>query len=158
MHTLRKISHALTPFGLTALRIGTGVILAVHGWLKVVDYASWVGMVGQLGVPAPEIMAPLAIAAELGGGIALILGFLTPLASAMLLINMLVAIFVVHWENGLLTEQGGFAFPLILALSSLFFLVRGAGPFSIDHALFGLRERRRHEPREPVPTRRAAPA
>lgn len=159
METLRKTSHVLAPIALTALRIGTGAIMAVHGWLKLIDYSSWVGMVQQLGIPAPELMAALGLAAELGGGIALILGFLTPIASAMILVNMLVAIFVVHWESGLLTESGGFEFPLTLGLVALYFLVRGAGPISVDHALFGIKRRRRiEEPREPAPTRRPAPA
>lgn len=156
METLRKISHALAPIGLTALRFGVGAILAVHGWLKATDFASWVGMVDQLGIPAPELFAALGMAAELGGGIALMLGLLTPIATAMILTNMLVAIFVVHWENGLLTENGGYEFPLALGLVSLFFLLRGPGPISVDHALFGRTKRRRPvEPREPLPTREA---
>lgn len=151
METLRTISRTLTPLALTVLRVGVGAILAVHGLQKANDFASWTGMVEQLGIPAPTLFAALGMIAELGGGIALVLGLLTPIAAAMLLTNMLVAVFVVHWDNGLMAADGGYEYALTLALVSLFFLVRGPGPYSIDRALFG----RRRAAREPLTAREA---
>lgn len=151
MKTLRSLSRTLAPLALTALRVGAGAILAVHGWQKATDFASWTAMVDQLGVPAPSLFAALGMIAELGGGIALVLGLLTPLAAALLLTNMLVAVFVVHWENGLMAADGGYEYPLVLALVSLFFLVRGPGPYSLDRALFG----RKRAAREPLTAREA---
>lgn len=145
METLRSISRALAPIALTVLRVWAGAILALHGWQKATDFASWAGMVDQLGIPAPSFFAALAMIAELGGGIALVLGLLTPIAAAMLLTNMLVAVFVVHWESGPMAAEGGYEYALTLALVSLFFLVRGPGPYSLDHAIFG-RKRAAHEP------------
>jgi putative oxidoreductase len=153
MKTLRTLSHTLAPIALTVLRVGTGAILAVHGWQKASDFASWTAMVDQLGIPAPSLFAALGMIAELGGGIALVLGLFTPIAAAMLLTNMLVAVFVVHWENGLMAADGGYEYALTLALVALYFLVRGPGPYSLDHALFG----RRAAAREPL-TRREAHA
>lgn len=150
MTTLRKISDAVSPIALAILRIVAGVILAVHGWLKVIGWQDWVGTIDQLGLPAPEVFAGLALAAELGGGIALILGLLTPLVSLAILVNMIVAIALVHWEHGLLTAEGGFEFPLLLAATALYLFARGPGLYSLDHAFFGRRARRRETlPREP---------
>lgn len=132
-----RLSSLTSPWALTALRIGVGFILAFHGWLKLTGYDAWHDQVVQLGLPMPDVLAPLAIAGELGGGIGLMIGFLTPIAALGTLTNMLVAIFAVHLGNGLLAKDGGFEFPLTLALVSLFFVLRGAGRFSVDEVLFG---------------------
>ncbi len=140
---LRAWSRVLTPGALTILRVVVGFILAVHGWQKLSDMGAWEGMVAQLGVPAPQLFAVLSMVAELGGGIALMLGLLTPLAALAILVNMLVAIFVVHAEGGLLANNNGFEYPLTIASVALFFLARGAGPISLDHAFFGRRREAR---------------
>lgn len=118
--------------GLTLLRIVTGVILAAHGWEKLVGYADWQQNVASLGLPLPQVLAPLAIAAELGGGVALILGLLTRVAALGAAFNMAVAIGTVHWAHGLFAKDNGFEFPLLLMVSALFFTLRGAGAWSLD--------------------------
>ena len=118
--------------GLTLLRMVTGVILAAHGWEKLVGYSDWQNSVASLGLPMPHVLAPLAIAAELGGGVGLVLGLLTRLAGLGAAINMGVAIATVHWGHGLFAKDNGFEFPLLLLVSALFFLLRGAGAASLD--------------------------
>lgn len=140
---LRSTSAALTPTGLTVLRAVVGLIMAVHGWLKLVDFDAWRSTVAQLGVPAPSLMAALSTVAELGGGLALAVGLFTPLASLFLLVNLVVAIVLVHGSQGLLAQNGGFEYPLVLAAVAFFFLLRGGGPISLDRALFGRRTRAR---------------
>ncbi|HEY8428511.1 MAG TPA: DoxX family protein [Sandaracinaceae bacterium] len=129
----------LTPVALTILRVVLGFVMAVHGWLKLADFDAWESSLAQLGVPAPTFFAALSTAAELAGGVGLVVGFLTPIAAFGVLLNMLVGIFLVHRENGFLVQNGGFEYPLILAALALFFLVRGAGPVSVDRAFFGYR-------------------
>ncbi len=63
------------------------------------DTVSWFGTDG-LGLPMPALMASLAIAAELGGAIALALGLATRLATIPLMVTMLVAIVTVHLPHG----------------------------------------------------------
>lgn len=150
MDRLSRVSSAASPYALTLLRVTVGVIMVVHGWSKLTGYAEWSGTLESMGLPLAEVLAPLAIAGELGGGLGLILGALTPIAAAGVLTTMLVAIFTVHIDHGLLAENGGFEYPLTLAAVSLFFLVRGAGPFSVDHWVFGRGQE--HEP----PARRDA--
>ena len=137
MGTLTKTSKTLTPLTLTALRVGAGSIMIVHGWMKATDFGSWRDSVASMGVPLPDLMAPLAIAGELGGGIGLVLGLLTPLAALGVVSVMSFAIAFVHYGNGLLAKDGGWEYPLTLLLVSLFFVTRGAGPISLDHLIFG---------------------
>lgn len=53
-----------------------------------------------LGLPFPALMAFLAVMAEIGGAIALLLGLGTRWFAIPLMITMLVAAFKVHWDNG----------------------------------------------------------
>lgn len=60
--------------------------------------AAWFG--GALGLPFPEFMAYLAAFTETLGAVALLLGFGVRFVAIPLMITMLVAIFLVHWEHG----------------------------------------------------------
>lgn len=125
--------------GLTLLRLTAGVIMTAHGWQKVATFPQWQGTVEQLGLPMPEVAARLAIVGELGGGIALILGLLTPVAGLLILGVMATAIATVHAGKGLFSADGGWEFPLLLGMTALYFVARGGGPYSVD----ALIERRR---------------
>src|SRR5690606_247128 len=104
------------------------------------------------GVPGAGIAAYLAVIGELGGGLALLVGLLTPIASLGILCVMAGAIAFAHWSNGLLAQNGGFEYPLVLLMVALFFLTRGAGPFSVDA---WLAKRHDHEERRfPTPGQR----
>lgn len=133
----------LSILGLTGLRVGLGAIMAAHGWQKVVNLDATITSFGEMGIPWPDLLVWPAIASELGGGILLVLGFITPLAALLILATMLTAIFVVHIGNGLFAANGGYELPLVIALVATYFLLRGAGPVSIDAAIGSLARRRR---------------
>ena len=82
-------------------------------------------------------MAPLAVAGELLGGLGLIVGLFTRVAAFGVMCVMVVAIATVHLHKGLLAEHGGFEYPLLLLATSLYFLVAGGGPVSLDAACAG---------------------
>jgi putative oxidoreductase len=119
----------------TALRVVAGVILATHGALKLLDLHGTETGFAQLGIPYPHYAVYLAIAGEFLGGIGLILGLLTRVAALGTLCSMAVAIGYAHFGHGLLAKNGGWEYPLVLALVSLFFVTHGGGPASLD-ALF----------------------
>jgi len=127
--------NRLEPLALTFLRISTGVIMAGHGWQKAQDIPGWINQVTQMGTPMPKIMAYLALAGELGGGLGLLVGLLTPLAAFGVVCVMAMAVFKIHFPNGLWAKNNGFEYPLTLMLVGFYFMMRGAGPISLD-ALF----------------------
>ena len=55
----------------------------------------------------------------------------TRFAALAICIDMLVAIFGVHWKNGFL-HQGNYQFPLALAAIAFSLMFSGPGPISID--------------------------
>jgi putative oxidoreductase len=133
-HALRSIAGASAY---TLLRVAVGGVMTAHGMQKVLDLGAFRAQVEQLGIPAPAVAAPLALAGELLGGLGLIFGLLTPVAAFGVLAVMVVAILRVHLEHGLFAADGGFEFPLTLACAALCFMVNGGGPLSLDAVLTG---------------------
>lgn len=127
----------------TIFRVTIGVIMAVHGWDKLMNLPNVIGMFTKMGFPAPEISAYLAVAGELGGGLGLIVGALTPIAAFGIFCTMAVAVFKVHFANGLLAKDGGFEYPLTLMVSSLYIIAKGGGCLSIDSLLCKWKETRK---------------
>src|SRR5438105_13626793 len=85
------------------LRIMLGGAFLYHGWPKVFSsggHQGFAGMLGSLGVPAPEMTAWLVGLAEVVGGLALIAGAFVAIASVVLIVDMVVAMFTVHLPHG----------------------------------------------------------
>lgn len=129
---LTTLRQKALPTALTLFRVTVGIVMVAHGWSKLTDVDAWVGNLEGMGVPAPEIAVWLAIAGELGGGLGLIVGLLTPVAALGVFFAMLTAILSVHIDNGLMAKDGGFEYPLTVMMAAAFFVARGGGPFSLD--------------------------
>jgi putative oxidoreductase len=123
--------NRLQPLALLVLRLALGTIMIAHGWQKIADHMQMItGMVHGMGLPT--FMAYLVVAAEFGGGILVLIGFLTRFAALAILIDMLVAILKVHLPHGLFSNKGGFEFPMACAAIAFALIFTGAGPIAID--------------------------
>lgn len=89
---------------LLLLRLYLAPVMIRAGWNKASSFDSIVDWFGNddygLGLPMPFVMAFLATAAELVGGVLLLLGALTRLVSIPLMVTMIVAMVSVHAKNG----------------------------------------------------------
>lgn len=137
--TLYMNQSRLTTTAITVLRVILGFLFAAHGWQKFNEWtvAGTQAAFAQMGVPAAQISAPLVAGLELAGGIALILGVLTRIVAALLALNMLGALFLVHAPAGVFADKGGYELVLLLAAAALTLALTGAGRVSVDRALFG---------------------
>lgn len=126
------------PIVLGLLRIAVGIVMATHGWEKAMNIPATATAFTSAGIPYPEISTYLAITGELFGGLGLLFGLFTPIAALGIFCTMAVAVFHVHWGNGLLAKNNGFEYPLTLMTVALYFIVRGGGSMSLD-ALFSKR-------------------
>lgn len=128
-----------TTTAITTLRVILGFLFAAHGWQKVNEWtiAGTQASFAKMGVPAADVMAPAVAVLELGGGVALILGLLTRVAAALLALEMLGALFLVHAPAGVFAANGGYELVLLLAVASFALALTGAGRLSADRALFG---------------------
>jgi putative oxidoreductase len=132
------IDHKTAPYAALVLRVALGVMFLAHSlYLKVFVFtvAGTVGFFESLGLPG--LFAYLTILAEIGGGIALILGFQTRLVAIALLPVLLGATWV-HAGNGwLFTAQGGgWEYPLFLAVAAVVQALLGGGAYAVKGPAF----------------------
>ncbi len=127
--------------GLLVLRVVVGAFFIGHGSQKLF------GRFGGHGLSATgrafegmrlrpgRMTAALAGASELIGGLLLALGRLTPLAAALLIATMTLAIAIVHWRHGPWVAEGGWEYNAVLIAVAFAVTAIGPGKYSLDHAL-----------------------
>lgn len=143
---LRKLLLTDDNTSTVILRLVLGVVFFAHGAQKMLGWFGGQGFAGTMGaftnymhIPAP--LAVLAISAEFFGGLGLLFGFLTRVAAAGIAANMLVATVMLHSHFGFFmnwtgSQKGeGFEYHLLVLAMTAFLLVRGAGAYSLDHAI-----------------------
>ena len=119
-------------YGTLILRVIVGIVFIVHGYLKLAGLEGTGGFLSSLGVPAAGFFAIVVALVEFFGGIALVVGLFTRYVGLLLAIDMLFAIILFHGKNGFLLSNGGYEFVLVLLAASIFFLLHGAGKYSLD--------------------------
>ena len=120
----------------TILRVSMGVLFLAHAGLKLFIFtpAGTVGYFASLGLPGP--LAYLVIAAELIGGIALILGVYSRWVSLALVPILLGSIYVPHGAAGFFfsNEGGGWEFPAFWAVTLVVQALLGDGAFALQRS------------------------
>ncbi len=120
----------LKPLGLLTLRVVLGIILIAHGWTKVHGgLHQHMALVGNIGLP--RWLGLFSTVTEFVGGILLIPGLLTRFVGIAFTIEMIVAIYKIHWQHGLM-GQGGYEFPMAVGAIAFSLIFLGAGPISLD--------------------------
>jgi putative oxidoreductase len=120
----------------TILRVSMGVLFLAHTWLKLVIFtpAGTVAFFESLGFPG--FLAYVVIAAELAGGVALILGVWTRWVSLALVPILLGSIYAPHGAAGFFfsNEGGGWEFPAFWAIALVVQALLGDGAFALKRA------------------------
>jgi putative oxidoreductase len=132
-------SSAFADLTLLLIRVVAGAALMLHGWGKIQQPFSWMGPDSF----APGIFQALAALSEFGGGLALILGLLVPLASLGIASTMAVAVYFHGVMRGdpFVASGGGASYELAAVYLCVALVLIGVGPgrLSLDRALFGSR-------------------
>src|SRR5258707_4111703 len=127
---------------LLIFRVVFGLTLAGHGAQKLFGWFGGPGAaklslgLAKMGFKPGWFWTSLAIVGELGGGLSLVFGFLTPLGAAGYLGAMVMAAST-HWKKGFFAQKGGYEYALTLAVASLTIGLIGPGSYSLD-ALLGI--------------------
>jgi putative oxidoreductase len=134
-----------TDLALLVLRIAVGVVIAMHGFMKL----GWVGKGGSpagtagwfesyLGFKPGIFWAWVSIFAEALGGVLVALGLGGPFPAAAVAADLVVVTIVAHVPKGFWSGNGGWEFPVPLAAGALAIALIGNGQYSLD-ALLGLK-------------------
>ncbi|WP_406131011.1 DoxX family membrane protein [Streptomyces sp. NBC_00989] len=122
---------------LLLVRVVAGLIMIMHGlnhWRgggRIEGTARWFT---GLGLRQGVLQAWASVLTEVGAGVLLVLGLLTPLACAAVISVMLVAGLLAHRPNGFFVFKDGYEYVLTLAVVALALAVLGPGRWSVDHA------------------------
>ncbi|MFB7674442.1 DoxX family protein [Kitasatospora purpeofusca] len=128
--------------GLLLLRLVAGLLIAGHGVQKISFHLGGGGLEGGSaefrgdGFRGGRLTALAAGGTQIGAGLMLAAGLLTPLAGAGLMGVMTVAL-TVKWPHGLWVQHDGYEFPLVLIVIGAALTATGPGQWSVD-ALLGL--------------------
>ena len=126
--------------GLLIVRLAVGLTFAAHGAQKVLGwwsgpgFAGWTGAMTRMGLRPAALWAALSSGVELVGGLLLAVGFLTPVAAALLVAQSVYIVVRVHRPKGFWNKNGGVEFPLQLLAGSLLIAASGPGAIAIDPA------------------------
>ena len=129
--------------GLLILRVVVGLTLAAHGvqklfgWFEGPGFSKLAQGFEKQGFKPAWLWVSLVILGEVGGGISLALGFLTPLGAAGVFGTMFMAMFKTHWKNGFFSSKRGYEYNLVLMAASVAIGLAGPGSYALD-TLFGI--------------------
>lgn len=120
---------------LLLLRLVCGLAFVLHGSGKIQNPFHWMGPDSGM----PSVLQALAALSEFGGGVAWLLGLVTPLASLGLACTMLTATGeMIQGGSPFIanaTAPGSFELPLVFLCIALLLLVAGPGRCSVDAQL-----------------------
>jgi putative oxidoreductase len=128
---LEPFYRVVEPLSWPIIRCAAGLILAVHGWPKVLRVIELIGGAdpGDTDVLRLVVLALI----EFVGGVSVALGFLTRFWAPACAIEMLV-IFLRYWPNFAWTQRG-YEYVLMWGLVLFAIALRGPGPYSVDRKL-----------------------
>lgn len=121
------------PYAILALRLVTGALFLTHGLIKLFVFtpAGTAGYFGSIGLP--EWLGPLTMVVEITGGLALILGIVPRLVSAVLVFVLLGAAYFGHGASGFnwSNPNGGWEYPVMWAAVQAALVLLGDGALAL---------------------------
>ncbi|GAB3723988.1 DoxX family protein [Nocardiopsis nanhaiensis] len=127
----------ILDLGILVARLGMGWTMVAHGWQKFFEWGveGTAAFMGAGGVPLPMISAPFAGAVELGGGLLLIAGVATRLASLGMVFVMAGAFVFAQNSSTIYMADDGYGYVMAVAVCCLLLAATGSGRFGGDHLI-----------------------
>ena len=140
---LKKLFQTNDDAAIMILRVLLGVVFFPHGMQKLLGWFGGPGFEGTMGfftgtLGIPAVFAFLAIIAEGLGAFGLITGFLTRLSAFGIAVNMAVAVYMLHFQNGFFMnwygkQAGeGYEYHILVIAIAIALIIKGGGKWSVD--------------------------
>jgi putative oxidoreductase len=128
----------MAPYGPTLLRLAAGLVFVAHGAQKLFGVGgggltATAQFFAQLGLSPAFVLAMLVGLVEIFGGLLLLAGLFTRIASAVFTLEMLVELWKVHW-NTVPGAGHGYELDVLMIAVLVSLLLTGPGALSIDYA------------------------
>jgi putative oxidoreductase len=136
MVSITSLIPAQLDIAATVARVVLGLLFIVHGWPKVKNLKGTMKMIGGTGFPGGSTFALLFTLLEFFGGIALVIGLLTQVVAALIVLEM-IATTIFAKSTMKKKFVGGYELDIIYLVLALLVLMLGAGAWSVDR-LIGL--------------------
>jgi putative oxidoreductase len=128
---MRRYLAVNLDVALLVLRLALAAVLLYHGIPKLLNFGETVTAFTAMNIPAPTLSVVVAILAEVVGGILILLGVAVDIAGILVVIDMLGAIFAVHWAAGFDFTKGGWEHPFTVLAMALALAFAGPGRYSM---------------------------
>ncbi len=140
---IRQLFKTDEHLSATILRVFLGAVIFPHGAQKLLGWFGGGGFSASMrgfesNFHIPTVFALMAILAESVGAVALMAGFFTRIAALAISVNMVVAVWLVHWKDGFFmnwsgTGKGeGFEYHILAVAIGLALVIKGGGRWSVD--------------------------
>lgn len=116
-----------------------GALFVWSGFGKILGFAGTAGYIASKGLPFPTLLAVIAVAIEFGAGLALLVGWKTRWAAALLALFLIVITPIFHnfWSvpaDQVMMQQINFFKNVSILGGMLFVFAMGPGRYSVDRA------------------------
>ena len=142
----KKIFQTNDDAAMLVLRLLLGIVFFPHGMQKLFGWFGGYGFAGTMGfftgkLGIPWVFGFLAIMAEGLGSLGLITGLATRVAAFGITVNMVVAVLMLHFQNGFYmnwfgNQKGeGYEFHLLAIGMGIALMIAGGGKWSVDRLI-----------------------
>jgi putative oxidoreductase len=136
-HEEMAMTTTQRDWGLLVGRVLLALMFVISGWGKITGFAGTAGYIASKGLPAAQLLAIAAIAVELGGGLAIALGWKTRWAALAMVVFLIVITPIFHPFWAVPPDQASmqninFMKNLSILGGMLVLWAAGAGRYSVD--------------------------
>jgi len=113
-------------------RVFMSSLFILYGYFKITAFAGTTGYMAGKGLPIPSLMAAIAVAVELGGGLLILIGYQTRLVALILAIYVVLSALIAHRALGDPGQLNHFFKNMAITGGFLALMASGAGRYSLD--------------------------
>ncbi len=122
-----------TTYAAPLARLLLAILFLLAGYGKLMNPAGTIGYIASAGLPLPQLGYAIALAAELGGGLLILVGYQTRIIAPLMALFVLATALCFHNNFADPVQVTNFLKNIAIAGGFLALMANGAGMWSIDN-------------------------